>query len=284
MKVALLYDFDKTLSRKDMQEYGFIESLGIDDAKDFWKMVRKTVVEENMDSVLAYMFEMVNQAKNSGRPITQASLASYGTRIDFYPGVDEWFSLVNAIGAESNIEVEHYIVSSGLKEIIDATSIAGWFKQIYACEFLYDATGEAVWPKLAINYTGKTQFLFRINKGILDISNDVDLNKYTPEDKRPIPFSNMIYFGDGLTDVPSMKLVKTGGGHAIAIYPPDELPTGIALQLAADQRVDFLAAADYGKNGALIKIITAIFNGLVAEHNISQLKLKEQENNNEHTV
>ncbi len=279
MKVALLYDFDKTLSRKDMQEYGFIESLGVDDAKDFWGMVRKTVIDENMDSVLAYMYEMVIQAKNSGKPITQQSLASYGNKIEFYPGVSEWFSLVNAIGAGFDIEVEHYIVSSGLKEIIEATSIAKWFKQIYACEFLYDFAKEAVWPKMAINYTGKTQFLFRINKGILDISNDADLNKYTPENKRPIPFANMIYFGDGLTDVPSMKLVKTGGGHAIAIYPPDELPSKITLQLATDQRVDFLAAADYRKDGVLINIITAIFKGIAAEHELRQLKLQEEDYN-----
>jgi 2-hydroxy-3-keto-5-methylthiopentenyl-1-phosphate phosphatase len=268
MNVAFLYDFDKTLTPRDMQEYGFIEALGIKEAKEFWALVTKTAEDENMDRILAYLYVMVKQAKQNGLKLTREMLASFGSQVTFYPGVEDWFSAVNEIGTSMGIDVQHYIVSSGLKEIIDATSIADEFKRIYACEFLYDENGEAVWPKLAINYTNKMQFIFRVNKGILEINNDVDLNSYMSEEKRPVPLNNMVYFGDGLTDVPSMKLVKTSGGHSIAVYT--EANRLAAEALAQHGRVDFIAPADYTADSQLMEIARRILSHLAA---LNELRL-----------
>lgn len=262
MNVAFLYDFDKTLTPRDMQEYGFIEALGITEANEFWTLVTKTAEDEAMDRILSYLYVMVKQAKQKGLKLTREMLASFGPQVTFYPGVKEWFSTVNEIGRTMGIEVQHYIVSSGLREIIDATPIANEFKRIYACEFLYDENGEAVWPKLTINYTNKMQFIFRINKGILDINNDVDLNSYMADEDRPVPLKNMVYFGDGLTDVPSMKLVKTSGGHSVAVYT--EASRLAAENLAQHGRVDFIAPADYSADSALMDIARRILKHLAA--------------------
>jgi 2-hydroxy-3-keto-5-methylthiopentenyl-1-phosphate phosphatase len=262
MQVAFLYDFDKTLTPRDMQEYGFIDALGITEAKEFWLSVTQTAENENMDRILAYLYEMVKQARRNGLRLTKGFLSSTGSQVEFYPGVETWFSSVNEVGKSLGIEVQHYIVSSGLKEIIDATPIAKEFKRVYACEFLYDENGEAVWPKLAINYTNKMQFIFRVNKGILDINNDLDLNSYMAEEDRPVPLQNMVYFGDGLTDVPSMKLVKTNGGHSVAVYT--EANQEACEMLAKHGRVDFIAPADYRANGKLMDIARRVLKHLAA--------------------
>ena len=266
MNVAFLYDFDKTFSPRDMQEYGFIEALGIIEAHAFWTMVTQIAEDEKMDRILAYLYVMVQQAKQRGLTVTREYLASFGKRVTFFPGVETWFSTVNEIGRSMGIEVQHYIVSSGLKEIIDATIIAKEFKRIYACEFLYDANNEAVWPKLVINYTNKMQFVFRINKGILGVNNDVELNSYMADADRPVPLTNMVYFGDGLTDVPSMKLVKTSGGHSIAVYT--EASQEAAEMLAKHNRVDFIAPADYTDQSKLMEIVRRILKHLAAQEEL----------------
>lgn len=272
MKIALLYDFDKTLSYKDMQEYGFLEDLGYTEPKDFWAMVEKRSHEAQMDHILAYLYEMVNQSRVRHIPLTRQVLGKYGKQIDYYPGVIDWFQLIANEAQVRGIEVEHYILSSGLTEIIEQTEIAHHFKKIYACEFLYDEYGQAVWPKLSVNYTVKTQFLFRINKGILDIDNDADLNKYQKEEERPIPFSRMIYIGDGFTDVPSMKLVKSNGGHAIAVHPYGVTHSETTQTLLKDHRVDFIAEADYREGGRIHQIITRILDSLVADESLKGLR------------
>lgn len=271
MIVAFLYDFDKTLTTKDMQEYGFIEDLGFEKPADFWKIVDETANTQKMDHIMAYLYEMVHQAKLKGIELTQERLASYGPRVAFYPGVQEWFTRVNEIGKKLDIEVQHYIVSSGLTEIIEATSIASEIKKIYACHFLYEDK-IAVWPKLAINYTNKMQYIFRVNKGILDVENDVDLNSFTPVDQRPIPLSNMVYFGDGLTDVPIMKLVKSNGGHSIAVYV--EAKRKDAEILAEHGRVDFIAPADYTSEGKLMEIAHKILEHLHYQNNLREVTWK----------
>ena len=214
--IAIMYDFDKTLSPKDMQEYSFIPQIGMQ-PKDFWAESNR--LSSKMDSILAYMYLMIDKANANHTPIRRADFVKLGKDIEFFPGVAQWFSMINVFAKESGAKVEHYIISSGLKEIIEGTEIAKAFKEIYACEFYYDQNDVAVWPQMAVNYTTKTQFLFRINKGVSDLSDNVTLNKYVPEDERRIPFRNMIYVGDGLTDVPCMKLVKTNGGKSIAVYP-----------------------------------------------------------------
>ena len=204
--VAMMYDFDKTLSTKDMQEYSFIPKLGLT-AQEFWEQSNALARQEKMDRILSYMYMMVRMSKDKHQPIRREDFVALGQKIQLYPGVEDWFDRINAFGLEQGVRVEHYLISSGLKEIVEGCSIFHQFKEVYASEFLYDENGVAVWPKLAVNYTAKTQFLFRINKGVLDISNDLDLNRSIPDELRPVPFRNMIYIGDGLTDVPCMKLV-----------------------------------------------------------------------------
>ncbi|MFR7814966.1 MAG: HAD family hydrolase [Lachnospiraceae bacterium] len=166
--VALMYDFDKTLCTKDMQEYGFIPSLGMSSSA-FWGEVRQLTDSQEMDNILAYMYKMVEKAKEKRETITRETFKKLGEGVEYFDGVDSWFERINAYGEKMGVRIEHYIVSSGIKEIIEGTKIAHYFKKIYACEFMYDYTGTIQWPKYAVNYTAKTQFLFRINKGVLTI-------------------------------------------------------------------------------------------------------------------
>lgn len=250
--LALMYDFDKTLCTKDMQEYSFIPDVKMD-AKNFWTESNTLAKEKKMDAILAYMYLMLEKAHSAKKSIQRQSFVEAGKNLEFYPGVECWFKKINQIGNDMGVKIEHYIISSGLREIIEGSSIYKSFREVFACEFLYDENNVACWPKNAVNYTTKTQFLFRINKGILDLSNDVDLNKYTPEDERPVPFRNMIYIGDGFTDVPCMKLVKANGGYSIAVYKKGQ--KNKVEDLLRHERVDFLALADYSEGSELDVVV-----------------------------
>lgn len=243
-----MYDFDKTLCTKDMQEYSFIPKVNME-AKEFWDEANKLAREQKMDGILAYMYVMLDKSRASKKRIKRENFVALGKDLEFFPGVVDWFSRVNRLGEELDIIVEHYIISSGLREIIEGCEIYPAFKDVFACEFLYDENDIACWPKNAVNYTTKTQFLFRINKGVLDLSDDKELNNYTPEDERRIPFRNMIYIGDGLTDVPCMKLVKVNGGYSIAVYQKHKKFK--VDELLEHDRVDYLALADYCENSEL---------------------------------
>lgn len=245
--VAIMYDFDKTLCTRDMQEYTFIPSVGMQ-PNEFWSHTAEVAAEQTMDSILTYMYCMVETAHQSGNPLTRETLVDCGKYIEYHPGVEEWFERINRYADEAGVKVEHYVLSSGLKEIIEGTSIAKYFKRIYACEFLYK-DGQAYWPKMAVNYTNKTQFVYRINKGVLDINNDTDLNNSRPDSEKRVFFSNMIYIGDGLTDVPCMKLVKSEGGHSIAIYQKNQEEK--AAPLLRHERVDWMFEADYREGSEL---------------------------------
>lgn len=255
-KVVFVYDFDKTLSPKDMQEYGFIESLGIFDPAEFWHLVDQTAKHHSMDRILAYMYLMIHESKKRGVAIKKEHFAEYGKNIELFNGVPGWFERISAFGKSQRLEIEHVIVSSGLKPMIEATPIAQHFSQIYACDFVYNENDEAIWPAMAINYTTKTQFLFRINKGVRDVTDDVSLNRLLPNDLRPVHFDHMVYFGDGLTDVPSMKLITEAGGFAVAVFNPlDEKSKMTAQQLVLDGRVEYMAEADYSLNSPLERLI-----------------------------
>ena len=256
--VAIMYDFDKTLCTKDMQEYAFIPTLGMSSSA-FWGEVNALTDKEEMDNILAYMFLMVEKAREKKIPVTKETFRKMGMSVEYFNGVQTWFDRINEYGKQVGVRVEHYIVSSGIKEIIEGTVIADYFKKIYACEFLYDYNGSIQWPKFAVNYTAKTQFLFRINKGVLTIDSKSaeKLNRYTPEDERPVPFRNMIYIGDGLTDVPCMKLVKSNGGQAIAVYDQEKGKEAAELLKKAG-RVNFVAAADYGPDSDIEVIVKSI--------------------------
>ncbi|MCH3966832.1 MAG: haloacid dehalogenase-like hydrolase [Bacilli bacterium] len=250
--IALLYDFDRTLCTTDMQNYSFIPSLKIK-PDEFWNETNKLAHNNGMDGQLAYMYLMLQMSRRKNLPITRDAFVAMGKGIRFFPGVEEWFPRINAFGLQNGVEIQHYVISSGNKEIIEGSSIAKYFKAIFACEFLYDQNGEAVWPKSAVNYTTKTQFLFRVCKGELDISDSRRLNESVPDSEKPIPFRDMVYIADGLTDVPCMKLVREKGGVSIAVYGKGKKP--VAKQLFQDGRVDFLTPADYREKGAFDTII-----------------------------
>jgi 2-hydroxy-3-keto-5-methylthiopentenyl-1-phosphate phosphatase len=267
--IAIMYDFDKTLCTKDMQEYTFIPSLD-ESAEEFWKETGEIARNEKMDPILTYMYLMIRKSRDRHRMIRRDVFVSAGKNIQLFPGVDGWFDRINEYGKQHGAVIEHYIISSGLKEIIEGCPVSRAFREIYACEFHYDENGVADWPKTAVNYTNKTQFLFRINKGILDISNDRDLNAYVPEDERRIPFRNMIYIGDGMTDVPCMKLVKVNGGQSIAVYQKSDRT--VVNTLLHDRRVDYIAKADYSEGSELddkikkIILKDAAVSELIAAH------------------
>lgn len=258
--IAIMYDFDKTLCTRDMQEYTFIPDLGIS-SQNFWMESNTLSQREKMDRILAYMYLMIEKAGAAHQPIHRKDFVKLGKNIEFYDGVATWFNRINQYGKDFNIKIEHYIISSGLKEIIEGSDIKKHFKEIYASEFHYNVNGVADWPLLSINYTAKTQFLFRINKGVLNIYNDDDLNKYVKDDDRRIPFRNMIYIGDGLTDVPCMKLVKVNGGHSIAVYTKKTKVKDLLL----NNRVNYITQADYSEGSELDVIVKKIVKKIMID-------------------
>ena len=268
--VAIMYDFDKTLCTKDMQEYTFIPRIKMEPA-EFWAEATKKATEEKMDRILAYMYLMLKNARAKEVSIRREAFKEGGTNIEYFDGVKEWFSRIRDFGAEHGVSVKHYIISSGLREIIEGSDIFDEFDEVYACEFLYDVDGIAVWPKQVVNYTTKTQFLFRINKGIGDISDDDSLNEYVNEDERPVPFRNMIYIGDGLTDVPCMKLVKVNGGYSIAVYTDKEKVS----DLMTDDRVNYITKADYSEGTELDGIVKDIITKMAATDRLVRKHLEQ---------
>lgn len=265
--VAIMYDFDKTLCTKDMQEYTFIPNVGLT-PKDFWTESNQLAKDKKMDAILAYMYLMIEKAHAAKVSIRRDEFVKMGKDLQFFPGVIDWFMRINKIGDELGLSIEHYIISSGLHEIIEGSSIYKEFKDVFACEFLYNENDVACWPKNAVNYTTKTQFLFRINKGVLDISNDNDLNTYTPEDDRPVPFRNMIYIGDGLTDVPCMKLVKINGGYSIAVYQRGKKSK--VEDLIINNRVNFIEPADYSEGSDLDKTVNLILSKMAMVNDLTK--------------
>ena len=245
--VAIMYDFDRTLCTKDMQDYSFIPSLGMTES-EFWQYSNSLGQREHMDSILAYMYAMVKISKDKNIPLLRQNLVDMGKNVELFKGVEGWFGRITEFGKLSGMQVEHYVISSGMKEIIEGTPISKCFKSIFACEFLYDENGNGVWPKTDVNYTNKTQFVYRINKGVLDVANDNDLNRSMPDDSKRVPFCNMIYIGDGLSDVPCMKMMKAYGGYSIAVYQNKDSKVEDLLKRG---RVDYIYPADYSENTGL---------------------------------
>ena len=272
--VAFLYDFDKTLCTTDMEDYAFIPSLGMT-PREFWSVANGFGHANRMDGILAYMYTMIQESEKRHLPFTRESLREMGRDIVLFPGVQEWFGRINAFGDSQGIQVEHYIISSGLREIIEGSSISGEFKEIYASEFYYDEAGKPVWPKLTVNFTAKTQFVYRINKGVLDVSDDKTLNDSMPDDSKRVPFTNMVYMGDGLSDVPCMKMMRAYGGQAIAVYQESNR-MGVE-DLLAKGRVDFIFPADYSEGTALDQTVKNIIRKMAIadrlwNENVQQLR------------
>lgn len=254
--LAICYDFDKTLSPDDMQAQGYIQEVFGDDVEAFWDECRELAEANEMDSNLAYMRKMVEYAH--GRIVlTRKTLREYGAKVKLFPGVEGWFERIRDYGRQHNVIVEHYIISSGLKEMIEGTSIAKEFEQIYASSFLFDKVDAPIWPAQAINYTNKTQFLFRIEKGVLDV-NDSGVNDYFEPETIRVPFRNIVYIGDSVTDIPCMKLVNANGGHSIAVYDNSTLDKSKAFQMLADNRIKYFTPTDYTDGSELDKLVKSI--------------------------
>lgn len=267
--VALVYDFDGTLSPGNMQEFGFVQAVG-KDPNEFWNRTYEMAVGNDASGILCYMYLMLQEAKANGISLKRENFQKFGSMIELFQGVEEWFSLINQYGKSIGLNIKHYINSSGLKEMVEGTPIAKEFENIYACSFLYDAEGNAYWPSVAVDYTTKTQFLFKINKGIKEVSDNKKINEYVADEDRPIPFERMIYFGDGETDVPSMSVVKSQGGHAIAVYGnPKKKAT--AMKLIKENRVDFMCKADYSEGGEIHSTVKRILDKIRADYDFRQL-------------
>lgn len=270
--VALIYDFDGTLSPGNMQEFGFIQAVE-QSAKTFWRRSDEIAIGQDASNILAYMKLMFDEAHKKGIKLRRKDFQRFGSKIELFPGVKEWFSLVNEYGKSKGVKIEHYINSSGLAEMIEGTPIANEFKRIFACSFLYNDQGEAEWPGVAVDYTAKTQFLFKINKGILSVRDNKLVNESQAEDKKRIPWANMIYFGDGDTDVPCMKIVKMFGGNSIAVFNPlNEAKKATAERLLRQSRVNFISPTDYTETGKTFAIVRAIIDKIKIEDTLQALK------------
>ena len=274
LTIALIYDFDGTLAPGNMQEYDFIPAVGKSN-KEFWTEANTLAEEQDADMVLTYMARMIQEARSKGLSLRREAFQESGRRVTLYKGVREWFARINAYGAARGIRILHYINSSGLKEIIEGTEIAHEFRRIYACSFLYDIDGVAYWPAVAVNYTNKTQFIFKINKGVESVSDCKLVNQYIEERERPVPFSRMIYVGDGTTDIPCMRLVKNFGGHSIAVYNPASAKVGRKdlASLIRDNRVNHVCAADYTEGSEIDRLVKLIIDKIAVDFELQQLEI-----------
>ncbi len=269
--IALIYDFDGTLSPGNMQEFGFIQAIG-QTPEEFWAKSDGIAKGQDASNILAYMKLMFDEARRNGIRLTREDFKRYGADIKLFDGVREWFRNVNEYGEAHGVKVEHYINSSGLKEIIEGSPIAREFKHIFAGSFIYDESGEAEWPGIAVDFTAKTQFLFKIQKGIFSSRDAKKVNESWADDQKRIPFTNMIYFGDGDTDVPSMKIVNMFGGNAIAVFNP-AVPhkRSVAQKLLRQGRVNFITPASYTRDSRTFRLVCAIIDKVKADNELKLL-------------
>ncbi|RSK00270.1 hypothetical protein D8783_07970 [Streptococcus sp. A12] len=231
-----------------------------------------------MDKNLAYMYTMKKKARGQ-IVFTKEKLAEYGSQVALFPGVEDWFKRIRDYGADKGIIVEHYIISSGLKEMIEGTSIAKEFKELYATSFYFDDDGVAVWPAQVVNYTNKTQFLFRISKGVLDVNDEAVNDSFAPDEIR-VPFRNMIYLGDSDTDIPCMKLVNSQGGYSVGVFNPDEKDELKAknkvYKMMRDNRISYFAPADYSEGSELDELVKLIIDKTVYNEKLYEKKYNNQ--------
>ena len=292
--LAICYDFDKTLSPTDMQAQGFIQSIGYD-VENFWKESNKLASDNEMDQNLAWMF-MMSKGSHGKFIFNKDTLKEFGSKVELFPGVKTWFERINKYGEEHGVEVEHYIISSGLKEMIEGTVIADKFKKIYASSFYYDSDGVAIWPAQVVSYTDKTQFLFRIEKGVLDV-NDQQVNTFFKQNELRVPFRNMVYIGDSDTDIPCMKLVNTNGGHSIGVYNSETNDKSKVFKMLSENRIKYFAPADYSENSKLEQLILKIIDrtksneilenfyfDCLDERNLADKEISEEERNKNNLI
>ena len=271
--MAICYDFDGTLSPGNMQEYDFMKALGIKNSKKFWDKAAAVAKEQNADNIASYMQLMIKESEDKNLPFKRETFRNYGKNIELYKGVEDWFKRINEYARKRGIFLKHYIISSGIKEIIEGTKIARNFTKVYASSFMYGPNGGAIWPAVVLNYTSKTQYLFRINKGCEDINDNTRINDYVPPKDRPIPFTNMIYIGDGSTDIPCMTIVKRDGGHSIAVYKTNKSGAkSKAENLITANRVNVVLPADYSAGKPIDTYVKAVIDKIAADNYLQSLE------------
>lgn len=265
---AICYDFDGTLAPGNMQERDFIPAVGMT-THEFWKEVRSLSEKHEADNILVYMWLMLRRANAAQVQVRKEDFENYGKNVPLFPGVTDWFKQINVYGHGSGVTVQHFVISSGIREMIAGSPINKYFRRVYASSFIYDHHGVASWPAMALNYTTKTQYLFRINKGSLDVHDHSVINDFVPHEARPMPFKHMVFIGDGETDVPCFRLVKDQGGHSIAVYKPSTPKTKTkANKLLEEGRVNFVAPADYNQGKKIDQIVKAIVDKVAADKHL----------------
>lgn len=270
LTIAFMYDFDRTLCDRDMQDYAFIPNLGMT-SEEFWSETEQFRKKHYMEGILGYMYYMIHKCREKNIPFTQEYLRSLGKDVTFYKGVQNWFRRINQYGESLGVKIEHYVISSGIKDIIEGSVIKDEFKKVFACQYYFDENGQAVWPSIAINYTQKTQYIFRISKGIFDETDSRKVNEKMSD--RVIAYNNMVYFGDGITDVPCMTFVKKQGGTSIALYPRGKKDKVKSLLL--EGRVNYICPADYQEGSELDSLVKCMIQEMQLSYALA-LKQKEQ--------
>ena len=273
IKIALVYDFDGTLSTTNMQDYGLIQLFKMR-PKTFWRKANKWWKDNYADQITSSMYYFVKMSREKHVPLTKQVFYDSAKDIKYYAGVEEWFDRINHYGEMLGLDIEHYIISSGYEEILDGSSIRKYFKEVFGCAYAYDENGNPIWPARVVNYSTKTQYLSKINKGLGKLE-DREVNEFMPDAERPIPFGHMIYLGDGDTDIPSMRLVKKSGGYSIAVYRPKSNHKKKAIKLLSDGRVDFALPADYSENGQIDTVVKTILVKLATQRDLKVLQEKE---------
>ncbi|MBL8466317.1 HAD family hydrolase [Methyloversatilis discipulorum] len=265
-RMVIAYDFDGTLAPGNMQEHQFLPEIGMKPA-DFWGEVRQIAKDHQADEVLVYMNLMLKKANACNAPVRRDDFKKRGKTIELFEGVVAWFDRMDAYAKSQAVDLEHVLISSGNEEIFAGTPIKKKFAQVYASKYLFNQNGVAEWPALAINYTTKTQYLFRINKGIHDLSDNASVNKYVPKQERAVPFENMVFIGDGATDIPCFRLVKDQGGLSVAVYTPNKKGgKAKADDYLKDGRVHCVVPANYKEGSDLDRIIKAQIDEVAARH------------------
>ena len=274
--IAICYDFDGTLIRGNMQENSFFDEVGMP-AEEFWGQVKTRARKHDMEEVLAYMQLMVEAARRAETEFNRKSLIEHGKKLksQMFPGVEGWFDCIRQYCVSAGATVEHFIISSGIREMIEGSGIARKCKHIFASGFSFDANDVPDFAARAVNYTTKTQYLFRINKGILNSWDNENINRFTAEEDWERSFSRMVYIGDGETDVPSMKMVNYQGGYSIVVYPlragskrnrEEMVKKRAAEQLVSDRRAQFVAEANYEVDGPVYELVTMLVRRIVDEY------------------
>lgn len=266
--MAICYDFDGTLASGNMQEYTFIKKLGIT-PNEFWGTANDLAKNQKGDDILAYMKVTIDESRKKNLPITREDFQGYGKDITFFDGVETFFERINKYARSKGVDLQHFIISSGLKEILEGTLIADRFTEIFASSFLYDETGAAVWPAMALNYTSKTQYIYRINKGCLDVTDTEGVNRHVASECRPIPMTNILYIGDGNTDIPCMAMLNKAGGHTLAVYKEGQKERASALN--RDGRAHMVAPADYREGQKIDQYIKAVIDKISADGHLQHI-------------